>query len=74
MRKNRLLLLLLAMLVVCPQASFAQEESKLKRAWEKLQVRLDSATIRKFDADYIEVPKRPWRIVLWARPTTSEWM
>ena len=64
MRKNRILLLLLAMLVVCPQTSFAQEESKLKRAWEKLQVRLDSATIRKFDADYIEVPERPWRIVL----------
>lgn len=64
MRKNRWLLLLLAMLTVSPQITFAQEGNKLKRALEKLQTHLDSATIRKYDANYIEVPKRPWRLVL----------
>ena len=49
---------------MCPQFTFAQQESKLKQAWEMLQARLDSSTIRKFDSRYIEVPDKPWRLVL----------
>ena len=49
---------------LCPQFTFAQQESKLKQAWDMLQARLDSSTIRKFDSRYIEVPDKPWRLVL----------
>ena len=55
---------ILALVIVCPQFSFAQEGSRLKQVWAVLQARLDSAAIRKFDSRYIEVPDKPWRLVL----------
>ena len=50
-----------ALLILCPVFAYAQEGSKLIQAWKKLQVRLDSAAVRKYDARYIQVPEKPWR-------------
>ena len=58
---------ILALLILCPVFTYAQEGGKLIQAWKKLQVRLDSATIRKYDPQYINVPEKPWRIVLRGR-------
>ena len=56
-----------ALLILCPVFAYAQEGGKLLQAWKKLQVRLDSATVRKYDPQYIQVPEKPWRIVLRGR-------
>ena len=56
-----------ALLILCPVFAYAQEGGKLLQAWKKLQVRLDSATVRKYDPRYIQVPEKPWRIVLRGR-------
>ena len=57
-------LYLFALLTVCSLSVSAQKENKFLRAWNALQARLDSSTARKYDPAYIEVPDKPWRVVL----------
>jgi len=52
------------LLLACPLALSAQQKGKLLQAWNALQARLDSSAQRKVDARYIEVPDKPWRVVL----------
>jgi len=59
-----------AMVVCWPLLASGQESRGLKGVWKKFQAWMDSSAVRKVDRNYIEVPERPWRVVL--RTKTDE--
>jgi hypothetical protein len=47
-----------------------QKDSWARRTTRNIQQRLDSALFRRVDTTYIEVPKKPWRVIL--RPKINQ--
>ena len=65
--KNILLYLLVCIVV---PVNAQQKDSWARRTTRNIQQRLDSALFRKVDTTYIEVPKKPWRVIL--RPKINQ--
>lgn len=63
------LLLGLLICIVVP-VSAQQKDSWARRTSRNIQQRLDSALFRKVDTTYIEIPKKPWRVIL--RPKINQ--
>jgi hypothetical protein len=63
-----ILLCLLMCIVVSVNAQ--QKDSWARRTTRNIQQRLDSALFRRVDTTYIEVPKKPWRVIL--RPKINQ--
>jgi len=63
-----ILLCLLMCIVVSVNAQ--QKDSWARRTTRNIQQRLDSALFRRVDTTYIEVPKKPWRVIL--RPKVNQ--
>ncbi len=51
-------------LLLLSLSAYPQEKSRLQQVWNRLQNHLDSSAAKKVDARYIEIPDKPWRVVL----------
>ena len=77
MEKVRFLISVCVMFAVCVCGSYADEPAKQmmpggKTLLKKIQAFIDSASVDGIDKRYIEVPEKPWQIVLRTNVTQSD--